>query len=481
MSQTRVFTVPDLGEGLTEATLSEWFVREGDNVTLNQPLCILATAKAEVEIPSPFAGQVQRCHGAAGDTIAVGSPLIEIEPPSELGGPPGDTGTLSEEPQAQTRSEPPAAVLVGYGTGGAPPRRARPAARSKAPAQDSPRAKGAGSAPAPQWAGGAGIRPSGVGAAGSIAAPAAVGALAKPPTRAFARHLGINIATLAPGSGPGGIVTHQDVEAAGRARNGAMSTGAAQSGDDGRIGTPSTAALQTGPNRFDIIPVQGIRAIIAERMTASRKSIPEAWCGIWIDATELVERVERLRAGAETSVATALTPFAVILRFVVAALVQHPILNSTFDDTAKEIRVFKEVHLGVAVADERGLVVAVVRHAERRSTADLAVETRRLIAAVRDGSATPAEVSGSTFTISNFGALGLDDGNPIINAPESAILGIGAIRERPAVIDGQIVVRMTAKLTCAFDHRVCDGAEAAGFLRHLKRLIEDPDRAFIEL
>jgi pyruvate dehydrogenase E2 component (dihydrolipoamide acetyltransferase) len=297
----------------------------------------------------------------------------------------------------------------------------------------------------------------------------------------LAKHLGINIATLSPGSGPGGIVTRQDVEAASRARNGVPSSATPEAGGDSPIAMPATATPPTGLDGFDIIPVRGIRAIIAQRMTASRQSIPEAWCGIWIDATELVERVERLRAGAEPSVAAALTPFAVILRFVVAALVRHPILNSTFDATAKEIRVFKAVHLGVAVTDERGLIVPVVRHAEHRSTADLAVETRRLIAAVRDGSATPAELSGSTFTVSNFGALGLDDGNSIINAPEAAILGVGAIRERPAVVDGKIVVRSTAKLSCSFDHRVCDGAEAAGFLRHLRRLIEDPDRALLEL
>jgi pyruvate dehydrogenase E2 component (dihydrolipoamide acetyltransferase) len=234
-----------------------------------------------------------------------------------------------------------------------------------------------------------------------------------------------------------------------------------------------------------VIEVRGVRAVIAARMTASRQSIPEASCGRWVDATDLMDRVAQLRAAHEAPLGPALTPFALILRYVVSALRRHPLLNATFDaasgSTPTQIRTFDAIHLGVAVADERGLMVPVVRHAEQLSTGALALETRRLIAAVRQGQATPSELTGSTFTVSNFGALGLDDGNPIINAPEAAILGIGAIKARPAVVGDAVVARTTAKLTCAFDHRICDGAEAGGFLADLARMIEHPDLAVIDL
>jgi 2-oxoisovalerate dehydrogenase E2 component (dihydrolipoyl transacylase) len=459
MSETRVFSVPDLGEGLTDATLTEWFVDEGDTVQLNQPLCSLSTAKAEVEIPSPFAGQVGRRHGQVGDTIDVGTPLVELEVGSVT--PPATAPDL-----LATTSDPmtPPAVLVGYGTSEGPAPRLRRQASPAAPCPEihSPNGRPHGAVP---------VRPP---------ERAAFGALAKPPVRALAKRLGVDIQALAPGSGPDGIVTRNDVEAAGRSLNGDRPPTAPPL-DIPTVPAPATRASEPSQDGVHVLAVRGVRALIAERMTTSRQSIPEAWCGRWVDATDLVARVEGLRTACEDPLAAALTPFAVMLRFVVAALRHHPLLNATFDAEPAEIRTFDAIHLGVAVSDDRGLIVPVVRNAQRLTTAGIALEIRRLVGAVRGGKATPAELSGSTFTVSNFGALGLDDGNPIINAPEAAILGIGAIRPRPVVVDGDIVVRSTAKLTCAFDHRICDGSEAGRFLADLARLIEGPDTALLDL
>ncbi len=450
MSQTKVFTVPDLGEGLTDATLTAWYVNEGDLVTLNQPLCSLSTAKAEVDIPSPFAGRVGRRHGATGEVIDVGSPLIDLEVPGDgVDHPAARTAAASTSPVTTAEDDEGAgkAVLVGYGTS-TPQRRQRNGSR--------PGGARPASLPEPPP---------------PVPAPTrSLAALAKPPVRALAKRLGVDINALAPGSGANGIVTREDVE---RAASPATQLQPAT--------RPQPTGVSANAESAQVVPVRGVRALIAERMTLSRQTIPEAWCGRWVDATDLVSGVERWRTSAEPDLAAALTPFAVILRFVVAALRRHPLLNATFDAEASQIRTFDAIHLGVAVADERGLVVPVVRHAEALSTAELALEIRRLIAAVRSGKATPAELSGSTFTVSNFGALGLDDGNPIINVPESAILGVGAIRPRPAVVDGALAVRSTAKLTCVIDHRVCDGAEAGAFLRDLALSVEDPARAILDL
>jgi 2-oxoisovalerate dehydrogenase E2 component (dihydrolipoyl transacylase) len=469
MPETKTFTVPDLGEGLVDATLTEWYVAEGDVVELNQPLCSLATAKAEVEIPSPFAGRVDRLHGAAGDTMDVGSPLVAV-------------AVATADPEPSRRDVPAPAdpgagpVLVGYGTSTGPSRRIR---RRSGALDDA-------STPAPP---GGPTRPD----ADAVSPPTAV--RAKPPVRALARRLGVDLVALVPGSGPGGIVTRGDVEAAGRSRNGhAGGLGVAPTGDGPIVTAPRDAPPGgTGPDPAPTgdrgsggsggatVPLRGVRAVIAARMAESRRTIPEAWCGRWVDATGLVALVDTLRASSDDALGAALTPFALMLRYVVAALGRHPVLNATIDADAGVIRLHDAVHLGVAVADERGLIVPVVRHAERLATGPLALETRRLIDAVRRGAATPTDLSGSTFTVSNFGALGLDDGNPIINVGETAILGVGAIRPRPAVVDGVLAVRSTAKITCAFDHRVCDGAEAGGFLRDLARMIEHPERAVLDL
>ncbi|QGG94291.1 dihydrolipoamide acetyltransferase family protein [Actinomarinicola tropica] len=403
---TRDFLLADLGEGLEEATIVEWQVAVGDVVELNQVLCLVETAKAEVEVPSPWAGRVVALGAEPGDTVQVGEVLATIdleggdsEPRSEPD-PPAEPDPPSE-PQARQ------STLVGYGHD---------------PSSDRSRRRR--------------------GTRGRATRPRA-----KPPVRKLARELGVALTDVAPGSGPDGIVTRADVEAA--------------------------AAGTT-------IPVTGVRARIAEKMTRSHDEIPTASASVLVDCTRLLEVRRRMvdhlaRVGEDPVV----TPFALICRVVVQQLAANPHLNASFDETGPVIRLHEDVHLGIGTATERGLVVTVVQDAQRRALLDLAHEMARLAEGARSGSLSPSDLTGSTFTISNFGALGIDEGTPIINHPEAAILGVGAIRRRPHVVDDQVVARDTATFTLVFDHRVVDGAEVGRFLSGLRTVIEEPELALL--
>lgn len=387
MSTVQDFLVPDLGEGLEEATVTQWNVAVGDEVALNQALCTVETNKAEVEIPSPYAGHVTELGGAEGQTLPVGSVLVRIR-----------TDAPASRPTSST-SPPRTPVLVGYGaddTMDGSRRRAR----------------------------------------------------AKPPVRKLAAEQRVDL-TRIDGSGPDGIVTRDDVVAA--------------------VGTPHQ----------EPVAVTGVRLEMARRMALSRREIPDATASVEVDGTGLLRLRDRLtEAGADT-----VTPLVLVLRLLVVALRRHPVLNSTWMDTVDgpRIHVHDAVHLGVGVAAPRGLLVPVVVDAQNRTTRQLAGEVDRLITAARDGTVKPGELQGSTFTVSNFGALGLDDGIPVINHPEAAILGMGALKPRAVVVDGTVTARPTMRLTCAFDHRIADGAQVAAFLGDLRSLIEEPERALLDL
>ena len=418
MPDTKDFLLADLGEGLEEATIVEWLVAEGDTVALNQPLCLVETSKAEVEIPSPYAGTIETLGAGAGDTIAVGSLLVRIA-----------TATIDLSERQPT--------LVGSGHDPALDRSRR--ARRAAPAHPGPN------------------RP-----------------LAKPPVRMLARRLGVHLDDLAPGSGPGGTVTRAEVEAAAA---GVRATEPSTPRTDPAPHRSPTPAIEPGST----IAVTGIRARVAERMATSRASIPDATATVIADCTRLLEVRAALNAHAERQeLDPAVTPFSLLCRLVVQALGANPLLNSTFDEAGPEIQVHKGVHLGIGTATDRGLVVTVVHDAQQLAVHDLSREMARLAEGARAGSLTPGELSGSTFTVSNFGALGLDDGIPIVNHPEAAILGVGSIAPRPHVVDDDVVARPTVSLTVAFDHRVCDGAEVGRFLTALRDLVEAPELALLQ-
>ena len=386
------FLVPDLGEGLEDATVTAWTVGVGDVVELNQTLCTVETNKAEVEIPSPYAGRIVELGGAEGDTLPVGTMLVRI--------------STDAEPPAQKRKP----VLVGYGTDDA----MDTSRRSVTHPPHRPRAK--------------------------------------PPVRKLAAELNVDLLTLT-GSGPDGLITREDVLA---------------------------AAGRSAPTP-DMVAVRGVQAEMAHRMSLSRREIPDAHASVQVDATNLLRLRDILRDRADED--TPITPFVLTLRLLTIALRRHPRLNATWVDTTDGPRIHQHsaVHLGFGVAAPRGLLVPVVSEADSKTTRELAGVVARLIREARAGTLKPTELQGSTFTVSNFGALGLDDGVPVINYPEAAILGIGSLKPRAVVIDGEVVARPTMSLTCAFDHRIADGAQVAAFLGELRGLIEAPESALLDL
>ncbi|CKI20209.1 2-oxo acid dehydrogenase subunit E2 [Mycolicibacterium smegmatis] len=408
---TRDFLVPDLGEGLQDATITSWNVDVGDTVELNQTLCTVETNKAEVEIPSPYAGKVEALGGAAGDILAVGSLLVRIATSSDepVEAHPGAHSRNGEAAQRKS-------VLVGYGADDS-----MDASRRRT---HGPRAR------------------------------------AKPPVRKLAADLGVDLGALGAGSGPDGIITRDDVLAAAGRSPAAYSAGTAQ---------PSQTR-----------DVRGVQAEMARRMALSRREIPDAHARVDVDCTALLRLRDRIR-DAEPDLPV--TPFVLTLRLLTVALRRHEVLNATWMETTggPQIHQHSAVHLGIGVAAPRGLLVPVVRDAQGMTTRQLAVTVARLVESARAGTLSPAELTGSTFTVSNFGALGVDDGVPVINYPEAAILGMGSLRERPVVVDGAVVARPTMSLTCVFDHRIADGAQAAAFLGELRGLIEEPDLALLDL
>ncbi|MBS1696069.1 MAG: 2-oxo acid dehydrogenase subunit E2 [Actinobacteria bacterium] len=405
----RDFLVPDLGEGLEDATITSWNVAPGDVVELNQTLCTVETNKAQVDIPSPYAGRIVELGGAEGETLAVGAVLVRIateaESTSAAGHSVADVPDSADAP-APIRKP----VLVGYGTDdGMDASRRVPGAPSARPR-------------------------------------------AKPAVRKLAAELNVELTALTPGSGPDGIITRDDVLAFGAAAPGA-----------------------------DTMPVRGVHAAMARRMALSRREIPDAHASVQVDGTGLL-RWRDVAAGA-VGEGVPVTPFVLTLRLLTIALRHHPLLNSTWVDTpaGPQIHRHAAVHLGFGVAAPRGLLVPVVKDAQDKSTRDLAVAVSTLIAGARAGTLVPADLTGSTFTVSNFGALGVDEGVPVINYPEAAILGLGSLKPRPVVVDDAVVARPTMSLTCAFDHRIADGAHVAAFLGELRDLIESPERALLDL
>lgn len=421
--------LPDLGEGLTEATIVRWLVAPGDVVAEDQIVAEVETAKATVELPSPFAGTVTQCHADEGDEVEVGTVVMTLSAAGQ------EAGDGDEE--ASDESE--GSLLVGYGTATSRGRRRR----SHGSHRSSP-ARGDGER---QPAGGQGSR--------------AGRPRAKPPVRKLAKDLGVDLEQVN-GSGPDGRITRDDVRAASQQ---AQEITAQRPDVDSE---PDLAAQPAGDRR---IAVTGVRARIADHLSVAWREIPAASCWVECDATALLA-VRATLAQAHPDVKV--TPLALLLRCCVVALRAHPQLNASFDAEARELVHHDTVHLGVATQTGRGLIVPVIKDAGDRSVLDLAAAVGRLAAAARDNTLPPAQMVGGTFTVSNFGAFGVDGGTPIINHPEAAILGIGRITPRPWVVDRQIEVRDVVRLSLTFDHRVCDGGEAAGFLRRLADLVEQP-------
>ncbi|MBO8187180.1 dihydrolipoamide acetyltransferase family protein [Streptomyces spirodelae] len=438
MGEVREFTLPDLGEGLTEATIVRWLVAVGETVRVDEPVVEVETAKALVEVPCPYAGVVTSHAAGEGAEVAVGAPLVTVAVS------PGGEAAAAPEPEHVGGS---GNVLVGYGTAEPTGRRSRAALRPPGFA-----APGAGTGAGEELRSGA-----------DRGAPVPV---ISPLVRRLAREHGLDLRTMT-GSGPDGLILRADVERA-------VST-AQESSTRHSAAQHSRAPEKASRERR--IPLRGMRGTAAERLARSRAEIPDASCWVDADATELLAaRKEMNTATAQGSSPAPISLLALLGRVCTAALARFPELNSTVDTEAREIVVLPEVHLGFAAQTDRGLVVPVVRDAHTLSAEELTAETARLTEAARAGTLTPAELTGGTFTLNNYGVFGVDGSTPIINHPEAAMLGVGRIARKPWVVDDELAVRSVVQLSLTFDHRVCDGGTAGGFLRHVADCVEHPAR-----
>jgi len=415
----RDFVLPDLGEGLTEAEIVSWLVQPGDIVAVDQPIVEVESAKSTVELPSPFAGRVEKLHAAPGEVVRTGGVLITVAEAAGAAAGPAGGAAVDIVPGTALRAESGAgsgAVLVGYGTKEPAMRLARPAGARFGGRQR------------------------------AVATADTRSPVVSPLVRRRALDHGIDPTRLA-GSGPGSLVMSRDVDAA--------------------IAAQEASPAADGDLR---IPLTGMRKLIATRLSHSRATIPEATIWLDVDATELVAAKERL----ERSTGERFGLTALIARFAVVGLGRYPILNSSVDDAAGDIVQHASIGLGLAAQTPRGLMVPVIHEAEKLTTSQLRDAVAELVARAETGEYTPADLAGGTFTVNNYGAFGVDGSTPIINHPEVAMLGIGRMIDRPWVVGGRLAVRKVVTLSFVFDHRVCDGDVASGFLTYVARCIEEP-------
>ncbi|MFB7308805.1 dihydrolipoamide acetyltransferase family protein [Streptomyces sp. NPDC056192] len=459
MPQVLEFKLPDLGEGLTEAEIVRWLVEVGDVVAIDQPVVEVETAKAMVEVPCPYGGVVTARFGEEGTELPVGSPLLTVAVGSAEGDLPGDLSGKGADGAESSGN-----VLVGYGTGApaARRRRVRPEAISAAagPVAEQARVPVTASAPAP----------------GPIPAPVpdeASGpvAVVSPLVRRLARQHDLDLRQLT-GSGRDGLILRADVESAIKAAvNGTAVAPSVPVPVSPPASGPAPVSASVAGER---IPLRGVRGAVADKLARSRREIPDATCWVDADATELMAARAAMNGAGGPTAGPKVSVLALLARICTAALARFPELNSTVDLEAREIVRLPAVHLGFAAQTERGLVVPVVRDAQSRNAESIGAEIGRLTEAARTGKLTPAELTGGTFTLNNYGVFGVDGSTPIINHPEAAMLGVGRIVPKPWVHRGELAVRQVVQLSLTFDHRVCDGGTAGGFLRYVADCVEQP-------
>nr|AVE17169.1 BkdC2 [Streptomyces filamentosus] len=471
MAQVLEFKLPDLGEGLTEAEIVRWLVEVGDVVAIDQPVVEVETAKAMVEVPCPYGGVVTARFGEEGTELPVGAPLLTVA----VGAPEGASGSAASPSSSSSPSPSPSPsssssgkgsgsgaessggsgnVLVGYGTGApaARRRRIRPDRLDRAVAE--------------------------VPVVEVLVAEAPVSdgpvPVVSPLVRRLARQHDIDLRRLA-GSGPDGLILRADVDRAIRTaeETAAATARAARAPMQAQVpaAAPNGVAAAAGAER---IPLRGVRGAVADKLSRSRTEIPDATCWVDADATELMAVRAAMNAATGPSAGPKVSVLALLARICTAALARFPELNATVDTEAREIVRLPGVHLGFAAQTERGLVVPVVRDAHTRNAESIGAEIARLTELARTGKLSPAQLTGGTFTLNNYGVFGVDGSTPIINHPEAAMLGVGRIMPKPWVHQGELAVRQVVQLSLTFDHRVCDGGTAGGFLRYVADCVEQP-------
>ena len=449
------FRLPDLGEGLTESEIVAWKVAVGDTVTLNQIIAEVETAKAVVELPSPFAGVVAALHEQPGSVVEVGKPIVSFEIEGDDGGSGSDTGTAKREPN-----------LVGYGavleTSGRPARRVRtftpPAAASPVAPAVAPVRAAEPVAP---------VRVAEPVVSKPVETRPAERPRSTPPVRKLAKDLGVDLEAVT-GTGEHGLITRDDV------RNfvgGGDLPAAAQELAGAQV---QAAGLPQAPGERETrTPIKGVRKFTAAAMVASAFTAPHVTEFLTVDVTPTMELLARLKAS-RAFAGYKLTPLTLVSKAVLIALRNHPTLNARWDEANQEIVQFNYVNLGIAAATPRGLTVPNIKDADRMSLLDLSTALTDLTDTARAGKTSPEALSGGTISITNIGVFGIDAGTPILNPGEAAILALGAVRKMPWEFQDEVALRQVMTLSLSFDHRLVDGEQGSRFLQDLGTMLADP-------
>jgi pyruvate dehydrogenase E2 component (dihydrolipoamide acetyltransferase) len=460
MSATMIkeFRLPDLGEGLTESEILSWKVAVGDTVSLNQVIAEVETAKAVVELPSPFAGVIKELHEQPGSVVEVGKPIVSFEVPDDAGASPaqvtgafspgmGEASVETPNPAETPKREP---NLVGYGAvvegSGRPTRRPRNFAPVEASGNLAPVVEPA--------------RPADV-QVGHV--QPAERPRSTPPVRKLAKDLGVDLAQVH-GTGPGGLITREDVQDF--------------AGHEGEPAAPPAGPVPvaggTRPGERETrTPIKGVRKFTAAAMVQSAFTAPHATEFLTVDVTPSLELLAKLKNSREFS-GIRLTPLTLAAKAVLVAVRRNPALNSRWDQDNQEIVTFNYVNLGIAAATPRGLMVPNIKDADAMALPQLAQALTALAETARAGKTQPADLSGGTISITNIGVFGIDAGTPILNPGEAAILGLGAVRTMPWEYKGEVALRQVLTLSLSFDHRLVDGEQGSRFLADVGAILAEP-------
>lgn len=446
-----VFLLPDVGEGLIEAEIVTWKVSVGDVVVLNQPLVDVETAKAVVELPSPFAGVVVTVHAAVGDTVEVNAPLVTFDVGGESAPPAGEKRVVHDAPDEQRR-EP---VLIGYGVAPDDAVAPRRASRRAPPPRVSPPTTPFTSV-----------------ASGPVRTT--------PPVRLLAKQLRVDLATVR-GTGREGIITRGDVERA-------LSRGVDETT---RVEAPDSGASLTGSRfvgreiaswsdgeREERLAVKGVLRAMAEAMVESTTQQPQAAVWTRVDATRTMTLIGGLKSHPNFR-DVRLSPLTVVALAVCDAARHFPGINSSFDAANNEVVVRRYVNLGIAADTPRGLVVPNIKDAERLDVTGMARALMDLVDKARESTTTPQDMTGTTITITNVGPFGVDGAMAILPPGTGAIVCVGQVAKAPWIVDDEVVVRQVVELSMTFDHRHIDGALASRVMAHISGFLGDPATALL--
>ena len=431
----------DLGEGMHEAEIVEWLVKVGDTVKLDQTVVKVETDKAVVEIPSPVTGRIAEIRVQDGQTARVGDVLVVFDAPTPSNG----DNAASAKGQGAATTVPPAV----------PSSSPTPATQTTQPTQPT----------APKQR-----------------------VLAAPAVRKLAFEMGVDLEQVTP-SNPNGRVSIEDVKAIAERRSqtesspaAATSVPAPKTAEDALPQTGERQALQTTAPAVqdERQPLTGLRKRVAEHMERSWRTIPHATAFDEVDGGGLVALREALKPIAEKR-GIRLTYIPLLIKLLIPLLKEFPVFNASLDEERREIIYKRSYHIGVAAATPEGLLVPVLRNADRLTLLEIASSVERLIDGAKKRTLSLPEVSGSTFTLNNVGSFGGGSGTPIINHPEVAILAFGRIQDKPVVQQGTVVVRPMMPLALSFDHRLIDGALSGAFLARFKELVENPQQLMLDM